>query len=398
MKIRSITAFIPVTTSDAVRQAVQDCQQIKANILEQGWEVQTLRLATPPFSTWLPLEKSPSSSILQFEERVLGVGFDYLSVGSLSVDDLPAARWIPDILSLTKSTFCTMQLVKDQHTVSNKAIREAAGIIEQNSRSDPLGFTNLRFAALANVPNGCPFFPAASAESDEPAYALAIEGADLAVDAFCESGTAQEASDKLTTRITSIAKQLESICSSIVGDRFSGIDFTLAPFPDQLRSIGTALEHLGLSAFGQHGSLAASALLMSILDQCKFKKIGFNGLMLPVLEDSTLAQRNIEGYLSISQLLLYSTVCGTGLDCIPLPGDVQKPVLEAILLDLAVLSCRLQKPLTARLMPVPGKKVGEMTSYEFDYFANSRIMDPRGQGVDGILAKSQEFSVFPRHQ
>jgi hypothetical protein len=49
-------------------------------------------------------------------------------------------------------------------------------------------------------------------------------------------------------------------------------------------------------------------------------------------------------------------------------------------------------------MPVPDKKVGEMTSYEFGYFANSRIMDPGGQGVGGILAKSQEITVFPRRQ
>ncbi len=164
-----------------------------------------------------------------------------------------------------------------------------------------------------------------------------------------------------------------------------------------MRSIGTALERLGLSGFGQPGSLAAAALLMSIQDQCQYKKVGFNGLMLPVMENSTLALRNEQGFLSIDKLMLYSTVCGTGLDCIPLPGDIQTGVLEAILLDIASLSCRLNKPLTARLMPVPGKKAGEMTSYQFDYFANSRIMDPGDKGLDGILNKGQGIPIVTRH-
>ncbi len=396
MKIRSITAFIPQPTSESIQRAVTECMQIKEKIQEHGFEVQTLRLATAPFSSWVAIDRSPSGIIKEWEQRIKSIGFDYLSVGSLPADEISAAKWIPDILNQTDSTFCTLHLVKDQHFVSNTAIREAAEIILRNSTADSLGFTNLRFAALANVPDGCPFFPSASAGLDDHTFALAIEGADLAVKVFTEAATVAEAITNLTTRITISANDLSQIAESVVGERFTGIDFTLAPFPDPLRSIGTALERLGLSGFGQPGSLAAAALLMSIQDQCQFKKVGFNGLMLPVMEDSTLALRNEQGDLSIDQLLLYSTVCGTGLDCIPLPGDIQPTVIEAILLDVAALSCRLHKPLTARLMPVPGKKASEMTSYQFDYFANSRIMDPGTKGVAGILHSSQDIPVFPR--
>jgi len=38
-------------------------------------------------------------------------------------------------------------------------------------------------------------------------------------------------------------------------------------------------------------------------------------------------------------------------------------------------SKKLNKPLSARLMPVPDKKIGEMTKYKFEYFANSKTME-----------------------
>jgi uncharacterized protein (UPF0210 family) len=135
---------------------------------------------------------------------------------------------------------------------------------------------------------------------------------------------------------------------------------------------------------------------MSIQDQCSYKRVGFNGLMLPVLEDTTLAERNSKGYYDINKLLLYSAVCGTGLDCIPLPGDVSPEQLEAILLDIAALSCRLRKPLTARLMPVPGKSIGEMTAFDFKFFANSRIMDSGDSGLKGYLKSDPELVIQPR--
>ena len=90
--------------------------------------------------------------------------------------------------------------------------------------------------------------------------------------------------------------------------------------------------------------------------------------MFPVLEDSVLAERSKQQILTIKDLLLYSTVCGTGLDTVPLPGNITAPEIASILLDVAALAMRLDKPLTARLMPVPGKFAGEITEYHFEYF------------------------------
>lgn len=93
-----------------------------------------------------------------------------------------------------------------------------------------------------------------------------------------------------------------------------------------------------------------------------------------MLEDSVLAKRAAEGTLTIKDALLYSAVCGTGLDTIPLAGDTTAEQLVPLLLDLSALALRLDKPLTARLMPIPGKKAGDETNFDFPFFANSKVM------------------------
>jgi len=102
-------------------------------------------------------------------------------------------------------------------------------------------------------------------------------------------------------------------------------------------------------------------------------KVGYNGVMMPVLEDTRLAQLWGEGALSMDQLLAYSSVCGTGLDTIPLPGDVSAAQLARIIGDVASLSAKLSKPLSARLLPVPGAKAGDMTAFDDPNLVNTVI-------------------------
>jgi len=102
------------------------------------------------------------------------------------------------------------------------------------------------------------------------------------------------------------------------------------------------------------------------------KKAGYSGLMLPPLEDSGLASMAMETY-RIQDLLLYSAVCGVGLDTVPIPGDTPKEKIAALYMDCSALAHRLDKPLTARLFPVLGKKAGEMTEFNSPHMCNGKI-------------------------
>jgi len=178
--------------------------------------------------------------------------------------------------------------------------------------------------------------------------------------------------------------------------RFGGIDYSLAPYPEESRSLGAAFERMGVPRVGLHGSLAAAALLAESIQRAHFPHAGFSGVMLPVLEDAVLARRAAEGILTVKDLLLYSAVCGAGLDTLPLPGDTTVEQISPLLLDLSALALRLDKPLTARLMPIPGKKAGDPTDFDFAYFANSRVMALEAEPLQSPLLGSESFELKSR--
>jgi len=272
--------------------------------------------------------------------------------------------------------------------INLEAIARSAEIVADIAQTTPEGFGNLRLAVLGNCGPGSPFFPVSYHGGGPTSFSIATEAADLAVRAFREAEDLADAEARLRGAIESAARTIDGVAEGLeeqFGFGYGGIDFCLAPFPETERSIGHALEHLGVDAFGASGTFFTVAFLRRVIDAAAFKRCGFSSVMLPVLEDRTLADRSKEALYSVDSLLLYSTVCGTGLDTVPLPGDVGTDELAGILLDVATLSLVADKPLTARLMPIPGKRAGEMTTFDFAYFANGRIMDTRGLGAAGIF-------------
>jgi len=401
MKIRSITYFAHPRwpfSELILQKAGIFGQQAKALFNAAGYDVQTLRLATPPFPSYLPPE-AYSSAILQMEVLAHSEGFEYVALGPASPSALESYAAIPGMLANSGNLFFSGHLNTPDKKISLQAVRACAEVIHQSASLEKNGFANLRFTAMANVDPWSPFFPAAYHEGKEPAFALAIEGADLAVNAFSNAASLADARKNLTESIEQHAHKLETVGRQLektYNIKFKGLDYSLAPYPTKAVSMGHALESLGLSAFGRSGTLAAAAFLTDTIDRAKFTRTGFSGLMLPMLEDSTLSLRAEQGLLSVTDFLLYSAVCGTGLDTIPLPGDTTDEQIYAILLDVAALAMRLDKPLTARLMPVPGKKAGDQTGFDFEFFANSRVMNLASQPLKGLLAGEELLEIKPR--
>jgi uncharacterized protein len=404
MKIRTITTFLnPGWPLDEklLDQAGQFNRAAQDAFTAGGYEVQTTRLATVTFPQLLPGTHLMDALVFaqSLEKAVTARGYGYICIGPATPDNLRSYSLLPDIFANTENISASGVIADKTHGISLPAIRACAEIIHQCVANDPNGFGNFYFTALANVPPGGPFFPSGYHGGGPPTFALGTEAADLAVEAFSSAQTLAEARENLIDAVESNARNLSQIAESLdtqYAIRFTGIDFTLAPFPDEALSIGTALERLGISALGLSGSTAAAAFLVDTLERAKFPRVGFNGLMLPVLEDATLAARAADGSLTVTDLLLMSTVCGTGLDTVPLPGDTTPEQLAAILLDVAALSLRLEKPLTARLVPIPGKKAGDLIEFDFPYFANSRVMGVRAGRLQGLFAGNEQILLKSR--
>jgi uncharacterized protein (UPF0210 family) len=382
MKIRSITGFLaladPISASDlrALRDLVCAARD---DFARADFPIQTARVATQTPADLAPRDLTRYARDLQTASRTNAI--DYAALGALPGDH-PLCAALPGALAATESVFASAQIASRGEGINLGAISAAARVIRQLADSTADGFGNLRFAALANVSPHSPFFPAAYHDGGAPAFALATEAAPLAVEAFSDAKNLDDARAHLVGAIErageTIARRATDLAARF-GFRFVGIDFSLAPYPEESRSIGAAIEKLIGVKFGEPGTLFAAAFLTDCINRAKFPRTGFSGLMLPVLEDTTLAART--PLYTVHSLLLYSAVCGTGLDTVPLPGDTRADVLSAILLDLATLAVKLNKPLTARLMPIPGLQAGDETNFNFEYFANARVLDVGANAV-----------------
>jgi uncharacterized protein (UPF0210 family) len=401
MRIRSVTIGANVSYPvevDSFRAFGQFAARARGLFEDAGLEVQTVRLATQPFPEILR-DEGPAATVgfaRELEGTCQAHAIDYCSIGTVVATspeaDLAYVDAIPAVIRETEVAFASALVASPASGVNLAAVTRAAGVIADVARTTPDGFGNLRFAVLANCGPGSPFFPAAFHQGPGLAFSVATEAADLAVDAFARATTLEEARQNLRTTVEETARAIEGVCHALEagsGFRFGGIDFSPAPYPEVARSIGHAIEKLGVDVFGGNGTLFAVAFIKRVLRESRFPRCGFSGLLLPVLEDRTLAQRSAEDLYTLDSLLLYSTVCGTGLDTVPLPGDVSVEELAAILLDVATLALIADKPLTARLMPIPGKRAGDLTDFDFPYFSNARILGTRGRGAARILQNNR---------
>ena len=406
MKIRAITIGqkVPFLSESVILENFLKEKLSKFSIFNQelvdtfkrvGIEVQTKRLSTQPLLSYEQqlYERNLNQTILELHDQFALIeryidyyNFDYFACCSVLADqqidkygvyEKLLLNELPSFIKRKEKLFSSLPVASTENGINLSALRSCAKIIKTLSDPDP--FKNLNFCVSANVKPDTPFFPASYHLNEQPCFSLALEMADEVVKVLEVAKSFTDAQVKLRERFISIYTLLNEISNKIAAKYdiiFHGMDFSPAPYPTADQSIGTAFEKLNYEYFGSHGSLLGVALIKNAIPHLD-NIIGFSGFMPSVLEDFTIAKSLADDNISLDTLLLYSTICGTGLDCVPLPGDIKEQELFYILLDMCTISIRLNKPLTARLMPIIGKKAGDDVEFDFEYFAPSKIMDIR---------------------
>ena len=159
MKIRSITFFCnpgwPLD-QDVIQQAAQFAAEARPAFKGAGFEVQTVRLATVPFPHLLPdCRRDTVISFAQaLEAALIPQGIDYIAIGPALPDNLESYAVIPDVIAATGNSFVSGLMASRDGGLSLPAVRACAEIIHDLGPQDEVGFANLYFAALANVPSG----------------------------------------------------------------------------------------------------------------------------------------------------------------------------------------------------------------------------------------------------
>ena len=395
LRIRTLTAGLDLSaafdlqrfaaTAAALKRMARTCR-------DAGYEVQTLRVATSP---WLlsPEDQRKDATLTRLREldEVLAEGGVIGSIGPISApggSDEEVAAWARELIRTTRTISFSLAVATDRG-VDAAAAMCAATIMSTLADALPQGLGNFRFAAAANVPAGTPFFPVAWHRGAD-SLSVGLEAASVVEEAFADGEREGDWTTRLTAHMDRTLAPIEAMMSAVAEREqrtYLGIDTSPAPGKD--RSIAAAIEAMSGKPFGSSGTLEACAAITAALKAVHVKTCGYSGLMLPVLEDPLLAQRAGEKRYGVRELLLYSSVCGTGLDVVPIPGETPVDVLAGLLRDVGALATRLHKPLSARLFLVPGKRVGEIA-----HFTDPLLTDCVVMGVDESLSRTVHDAVL----
>jgi uncharacterized protein (UPF0210 family) len=380
-KIRTVTAFVRLDRSsyrEQVSKALAMLRAARAEFVKAGYEVETIRITCQPFPEIVKgLTAAEALAFFrEYDKLAQQEGFTP-DIGAAMVHDSDPpseADLLATIIAGTE-TINGFVVVADDSGIHWNGVRAAAKVVRLLATGTPHSEGNFRFAAAAFPPAIAPFYPVSHTTGAGHEFAIGLESANIVQEVFASSKDSfPAAGERLTAALSKEAKSVEAIALRIAaqtGWKYEGIDLTPVPLKDI--SIGAAVESLLQNQIGSSGSLSAAFTITSAVRRVPVKQAGYSGLMLPVLEDGVLAKRWEAGVIGKDALMSYSSVCSTGLDAIPLPGDISQHDLENIISDMASLAVKWHKPLSARLLPVAGKHTGDMTEFSSPYLVNIRI-------------------------
>lgn len=378
-KVRAVTAFVDIDAknySGQIADTLRFLNSARDAFKRANFDVETIRIVTQPFPRYIQgMKREEALGFLhKLNDLAASSGFS-LNIGAAMIkdsDDSSLNGLLAEALS-TGKTNASLVIAGDDG-IHWRALREAAKVIHEIAQRSERGEGNFNFAATAMVKPYGPFYPGSYHLGGGRAFAVGLEGANVVGDVFAQTHDPVEAEKRLADALALYMREAETVATGIAlssGWTYQGIDPTPAPLGDV--SIGRAIEAFTGAPFGASGTMTAARIITQAVQSVPVKRTGYSGLMVPVLEDSVLAKRWAEGTYNIDSLLAYSAVCAGGLDTVPLRGDITEDQIAHILSDVASLAQKWNKPLAARLLPVPGKKAGDRTQFSDSRMANTVI-------------------------
>jgi uncharacterized protein (UPF0210 family) len=380
-KVRAITGFVRLDRAQLAKQvgdALTVLRSAKREFEKQGYVVESLRIVTQPLGELVDGLSDPDALALLQRFDALSTKERFLpGVGPAMLRDSDDPRPMR-ILARALSTLPNIEgnaVLAGEDGIHWKVIRESAALLREVTDHSPGSIGSFNFTGTAMLQPYSPFYPGAYHTGAGRQFSIGLEGASVVQEVFsARPRDFDGAVAELTRQLTVHAKVTESIgqrVASATGWTFAGVDPTPAPLGGV--SIAAAIESYTGARFGSSGTMTAALIITTAVKAVPVKQVGYSGLMVPVMEDKVLARRWAEGAVNIDSLLAYSAVCGTGLDTVPLPGDVSEEQVSRIFGDVASLAWKWRKPLSARLQPVKGKKAGEQTEFNDPYLFNTLI-------------------------
>lgn len=283
---------------------------------------------------------------------------------------------IPEALSTTDILCSSVAVASTKAGINMDAVAKMGHIIKETAAltKDQDGFGCAKLVVFSNPVEDNPFMAGAFHGVSEPDTAInvGVSGPGVVKCVLDKMAGAPldkvaEAIKKTAFKITRVGQLVARETSKRLDATFGIVDLSLAPTPAVGDSVARILESMGLEACGAHGTTAALALLNDAVKKggvmASSQVGGLSGAFIPVSEDEGMIAAAKSGALTLSKLEAMTCVCSVGLDMICIPGDTSEATIAAIIADEAAIGMVNCKTTAVRLIPAPGKTVGDTVEF-----------------------------------
>ena len=419
-RVRTVTCFLSGPTQGTLEQdewrasvtdIVSKLNDLKSRIQQIDVEVQTVRLTTSLLDGLVTkhgtIDNQVVDAAIGLEKVALECGLQFLNLGTIPGnvfrDFQPGC--LSDLVSRLGNT--SLSVSWDFSFGFPEALRLSKEILAMEKKCPGCTF---RFGVLYHCGSGIPYYPASHSGrcigEDGMSFAIGTENSHLLQECYEKAQRRYESEgvgsvcplalyrEEIIERFSSALKPVEDVCLAFASEEpwmYGGIDTSIAPDlqgPNHnMEKALTMFSSTGTNNTHRSWSSGTSAMVECVTKSIKSlnlsKTCGYCGVMLPLLENDSLSNASSRGDLDIQKLLLYSNLCGVGIDTVPVTGYSADEVenmktehqLAALLLDMAAISNRQKKSLSVRVLPVTDGVPGSDTAFSSPYLIDGKVMD-----------------------
>jgi len=391
LSLRDCVRSTVAETADAVREKIErTAARLVPTVNEIGDEfglrVANKRISITPASLIAGQARS-AEELMPLARAIDGaakaVGVDFIG-GYTALVHKGATRGesvfldsIPEALASTERMCSSLNVATTRAGINMDAVRRTGELIKEMAERtrDTGGLACAKFVCFANAVEDNPFMAGAFHGVGEPEAVInvGVSGPGVvnhAVRHAPKDAPLDEMAElikKLSFKLARAGELVGREAARRMGLSFGIIDLSLAPTPVHGDSVAEIIEALGFERAGTHGTTAALALLTDAVKKggamASSAVGGMSGAFIPVSEDAAMIEAARLGALSLDKLEAWTSVCSVGIDMVAVPGSTSAETIAAIIADEMAIGVMNNKTTAVRIIPVPGKDVGDMVEF-----------------------------------
>ncbi|WP_251939624.1 PFL family protein [Limosilactobacillus reuteri] len=352
-------------------------QQIEA---EYGIPIANKRVTVTPISLIAVASQDHDyvkyAKTLDRAAKTLGIdfigGYSALVQKGYQTGDRTLIASLPEALVETDFVCASVNVGSTRSGINMDAVAQMGEVVVAGSKLDMM--TNAKLVIFCNAVEDNPFMAGGFHGVGEPDVVINVGVSGPGVIKTALEKVKGESMDvvaetikKTAFKVTRMGQLVGTVAAERLGVQFGIVDLSLAPTAAAGDSVAEVLEEIGVAQVGTHGTAAALAMLNDAVKKGGIMACshvgGLSGAFIPVSEDAGMIKAVNAGTLNISKLEAMTAVCSVGLDMIAIPGDTPKETISAMIADEAAIGMINNKTTAVRVIPAPGKKVGDTVEF-----------------------------------